>query len=68
MVTGFILGTPETPTVSHSFPKLCAALQRKSEGRVLRAGNYLGASEATIASKRGSPRSGSQSGCSFSWP
>jgi len=25
----FVLGNPETQTVSHSFPKLCAALQRK---------------------------------------
>jgi hypothetical protein len=24
-----VLGHPETQTVSHSFPKLCAALQRK---------------------------------------
>jgi hypothetical protein len=24
-----VLGNPETQTVSHSFPKLCAALQRK---------------------------------------
>jgi hypothetical protein len=29
---------------------------------------YLGASEATIFSKRGSPRSGSQKGSSFSAP
>ncbi len=28
----------------------------------------FGASEATICSKRGSPRSGSQNGCNFSWP
>jgi len=24
-----VLGNPETQTVSHSFPKLCAALRRK---------------------------------------
>jgi hypothetical protein len=27
MVVVFVLGNPETPTVSHSFPKLSAALQ-----------------------------------------
>jgi len=31
-------------------------------------GPSLGASEATIFSKRGSPRSGSQQGKSFNWP
>jgi hypothetical protein len=25
----FVLGNPETETVSHFFPKVCAALQRK---------------------------------------
>jgi len=25
----FVLGNPETQTVSHSFPKVCAALQKK---------------------------------------
>ncbi len=30
--------------------------------------SYFGAGEATIFSKRGSPRSGSQKGCSFSVP
>ena len=30
MVVVFVLGNPETQTVSHSFPKLCAALQRES--------------------------------------
>jgi hypothetical protein len=29
MVVVFVLGNPETETVSHSFPKVCAALQRK---------------------------------------
>ena len=29
MVVVFVLGNPETQTVSHSFPKLFAALQRK---------------------------------------
>jgi hypothetical protein len=29
---------------------------------------YLGAREATIFSKRGLPRSGSQKGSNFSWP
>jgi len=29
MVVVFVLGNPETQTVSHSFPKVCAALQRK---------------------------------------
>jgi hypothetical protein len=28
-----VLGNPETQTVSHSFPKLCAALQRKFGSR-----------------------------------
>jgi hypothetical protein len=28
-VYAVVLGNPETQTVSHSFPKLCAALQRK---------------------------------------
>ena len=34
-----------------------------SEGTI-----YFGASEATIFSKRGSPRNGSQNGSSFNWP
>src|SRR6266700_1714386 len=29
---------------------------------------YFGAREATICSKRGSPRNGSQNGSSFNWP
>jgi hypothetical protein len=29
MVVVFVLGNPKTQTVSHSFPKLCAALQKK---------------------------------------
>ena len=29
MVVVFVPGNPETQTVSHSFPKLCAALQKK---------------------------------------
>jgi hypothetical protein len=29
MVVVFVLGNPETQTVSYSFPKVCAALQRK---------------------------------------
>ncbi len=29
MVVVFVPGNPETQTVSHSFPKVCAALQRK---------------------------------------
>jgi hypothetical protein len=29
MVVVFVLGNPETETVSHSFPKVCAPLQRK---------------------------------------
>jgi hypothetical protein len=30
--------------------------------------NHFGASEVTIFSKRGSPRSGSQNGSNFNWP
>ena len=64
--------------------ELCAALQRKSRARRIcvsqcdatprlsgaatAEGNYFGASEATIFSKRGSPRSGSQKGNSFKAP
>src|SRR5207237_3688904 len=64
-----VLGDPETQTVSHSFPKLCAALQRKrrepqrsacrsaiqrpDRAGRLQPGTYFGASEATIFSKRG---------------
>ena len=29
----FVPGNPETQTVSHSFPKLCAALQKKVQDR-----------------------------------
>jgi hypothetical protein len=32
-----VLGNPETQTVSHSFPKICAALQKKVVDRALRA-------------------------------
>jgi hypothetical protein len=36
--------------------------------RVVRGKDYVGAREATIFSKRGSPRRGSQNGSSFRWP
>src|SRR4030095_6985476 len=39
-----------------------------SKSRSTRFPQSLGASEATICSKRGSPRSGSQMGCSFRRP
>ena len=39
MVVVFVPGNPETQTVSHSFPKVWAALQRKSgTGAACRAG------------------------------
>jgi hypothetical protein len=41
---------------------------RRGYGAVRRGIDYLGASESTIFSKRGSPRSGSQNGSSFSQP
>ena len=49
------LGGPLLPAYEMAFKSLrCAA--------------YFGASEATIASKRGTPRSGSQSGLRRKWP
>jgi hypothetical protein len=44
-----------------------AALENMQAAR-LPLQNYFGASEATIFSKHGSPRSGSQNGSSFKYP
>ena len=43
-------------------------MQRPDRAGRLQLETYFGASEATIFSKRGSPRNESQNGKSFNWP
>ena len=53
---------------SHSALRVAVRCNAPTERSGYSRGNYFGASEATIFSKRGSPRSGSQTGNSFKAP
>jgi hypothetical protein len=64
MVVVFVLGNPETQTVSHSFPKLCAALQRKFRGR---GGGRAGIDECPAVSECDQPSRDRSPSCNLSW-
>ena len=58
-------GAPEAPNIDHPTPNaLASGLNLELRGQIaedrITDGDYFGAREATIFSKRGSPRSGSQ--------
>ena len=59
----FILFYPTLEESAEAQEKVCMIHYRQMDCQ-----GYFGASEATILSKRGSPRSGSQKGCSFRFP
>ena len=69
MVVVFVLGNPETQTVSHSFPKLCAALQKRwwiGVGVGVGGGGRVGGGKVRMANAKGRTwKSGGIAGGSF---